>query len=146
MNLKIRRYRKTEIGASAVEFAIVLPVLLLVLFGIIEFSLFFYNKHVITNAAREGARRGVIVRGTPRDKTAEDADIRARVIEYAQQFLVNFGSDVLTNADISLDPNRSLAFGEDLVVEVDYSYDFLFLSTIGVGPITIHGRSSMRME
>lgn len=40
-------------GASAVEFALVLPLLMLILFGIIEFSLLMYNKAMITNASRE---------------------------------------------------------------------------------------------
>ena len=57
-------YRNASIagqrGASAVEFAIVLPVLLLLLFGTIEFGVLFFNKAVITNASREGARRGVV--------------------------------------------------------------------------------------
>jgi len=40
-------------GASAVEFAIILPILILILFGIIEFSILFYDKAVITNASRD---------------------------------------------------------------------------------------------
>ena len=49
-------------GASAVEFALVLPLLMLILFGIIEFGLLMYNKAMITNASREGARRGIVYR------------------------------------------------------------------------------------
>ena len=47
-------------GAAAVEFAIVVPLLLLLLFGIIEFSLLLYNKAMLTNASREGARFGIV--------------------------------------------------------------------------------------
>ena len=46
-------------GVAAVEFAIVLPFLVLLVFGTIEFGLMFYNKQVITNASREGARAGI---------------------------------------------------------------------------------------
>ncbi|MGD8892889.1 MAG: pilus assembly protein, partial [Desulfobacterales bacterium] len=49
-------------GATVVEFAIILPLLIVFLFGIIEFGLLLYNKQVITNASREGARAGLVVR------------------------------------------------------------------------------------
>ncbi len=51
---------KSESGVAAIEMAIVLPLLLLILFGIITFGTVFYNYIVITNAAREGARWGSI--------------------------------------------------------------------------------------
>ena len=43
-------------GAAAVEFALVLPILLLLVMGIIEFGLIFNSQISLTNAAREGAR------------------------------------------------------------------------------------------
>jgi uncharacterized protein (UPF0333 family) len=47
-------------GQALLEFALVLPVLLLLVFGIIEFGLIFFDNLVITQAAREGARVGVV--------------------------------------------------------------------------------------
>lgn len=47
---------KNENGASAVEFAILLPVLLLIIMGIIQFGLIFHNYLTMTHAAREGIR------------------------------------------------------------------------------------------
>lgn len=47
-------------GAAAVEFAVVAPVFLLLVFGIIEFGRMVMVQQVITNAAREGARQGII--------------------------------------------------------------------------------------
>ena len=55
---------KNQRGASAIEFAIVFPLLVLLLFGIIEFSLILYDKVMITNASREGARAGIVVQLT----------------------------------------------------------------------------------
>lgn len=43
-------------GAAAVEFALVLPLLLLLLFGIIDFGRAYHSKVTLTHAAREGAR------------------------------------------------------------------------------------------
>ena len=47
---------KGEKGASAVEFALVLPVLVLLVFGIVQFGILFYDYISITHAAREGVR------------------------------------------------------------------------------------------
>ncbi|MCE5325957.1 MAG: pilus assembly protein [Planctomycetaceae bacterium] len=49
--------RKKRRGLSCVEMALVLPLLLLLTFGIIEYSIQFYVRGEMTNAAREGARR-----------------------------------------------------------------------------------------
>ena len=62
MDLKMSIKAKRQEGASAVEFAIILPLLLILVFGIIEFSILFYDKAMITNASREGARVGIVYR------------------------------------------------------------------------------------
>ena len=59
-----------ERGAVAAEFAILLPVLLLIVFGIIEFGMMMYGREVVTNATREGARAG-IVQGPPSGPSGE---------------------------------------------------------------------------
>ena len=56
----LKRGWRSESGVAAIELALILPVLFLVLFGIITFGTVFYNYIVITNAAREGARWGSI--------------------------------------------------------------------------------------
>ena len=47
-------------GQAVVEFALILPVFLLMLFGAIEFGRAYYTVHLLTNAAREGARTGAL--------------------------------------------------------------------------------------
>jgi len=54
-------------GNNLVEFALVLPVLLMLLMGILDLGRAFYVYSAISNAAREGARRGII---TPDDTAA----------------------------------------------------------------------------
>ena len=52
--------RRRRRGAAAVEFAIVAPLFFTLVFGMIEFGRIMMVEQVITNAAREGARVGVI--------------------------------------------------------------------------------------
>lgn len=52
----MRRQKALPKGQSLVEAAIVIPVILLLVFGIIDFGLLFNNYILITNASREGAR------------------------------------------------------------------------------------------
>jgi hypothetical protein len=149
-------------GTTAVEFAIVLPLLVLLLFGIIEFSLLLYNKHIITNACREGVRKGIIVRN-PR---INNQQIKDEIKDYAASNLVTFGSDVLEDNDIHIapmddgvdppcvvssdltDPNwytheeRCLTFGSDLRVETVYTYNFLVLPF----SIPLNNETIMKME
>ncbi|GAA3707315.1 hypothetical protein GCM10022399_25070 [Terrabacter ginsenosidimutans] len=58
---------RSERGASAVEFAIILPVLFLVIAGIVDFGRFFFMKIQVTNAAREGVRMAVVMPGPTPD-------------------------------------------------------------------------------
>jgi Flp pilus assembly protein TadG len=60
-------------GAVAVEFAIVLFWLVLLVMGAIDFGYFLYVKEVVTNAAREGARAGSVVSPTNSSLAASTA-------------------------------------------------------------------------
>ena len=56
----IRRRLKCDRGSELIEFTLVTPLLLVVLFGIVDFGLLFRRYEVLTNAAREGARIAAI--------------------------------------------------------------------------------------
>ena len=64
-----------DTGAELIELAIVLPILLVVFAAIVDFAFLFQRYEVVTNAAREGARVGIL------DGYVE-ADIDARVLQY----------------------------------------------------------------
>ena len=58
--LTSERGPRSERGSQLIEFALVLPLLLLVVLGIMDFGLLFQRYEAVTNAAREGARIAVL--------------------------------------------------------------------------------------
>ena len=137
---------KNQNGGAAVEFAIILPLFIFLIFGIIEGGLLLYNQQVITNASREGARAGIVMR-IPR---VNDTQIRDKVKNYARSFLVTFGSDTLEDDNIDIFPNDRSNSGTDLTVYVGYKYGFLVLfnpiTFSRFNPITLSARTVMKME
>jgi Flp pilus assembly protein TadG len=142
-----------ERGASAVEFALVLPVLMLILFGIIEFGFIMYDKALITNASREGARRGIVysenTAGIPVAVPA--SDITNIVSSYCASYLVSLGTGTATPST-TVTGNCAVP-GNSLTVAVSYPYTFLVLPDLGrsyggslSGGITLSGTTVMRCE
>ena len=111
---------KTSKGASAVEFAIVLPILILVLFGIIEGSILLYDRVMITNASREGARAGIVFQ-VP---SVTDGDITTTVNNYLGSRLVTFGG---TGVATTLVTRTGYNSGDKLTVSVEFTYVSLLL-------------------
>ena len=109
---------RSEAGQSLVEFAIVLPVLLAVVIGIFEFGRAWNVYQVITNAAREGARRGVV--GT----TASADEVETAVEGYLASAALDEELAVVAIDGFSDGP------GTPLTVQVDYPYQFQFLGPI----------------
>lgn len=56
----MRTWSRKPRGAAAVEFALVLPLLATILFGTIEWGYYFFNRQIVINSAREGARVGTL--------------------------------------------------------------------------------------
>lgn len=68
----MKNLRRDERGGAMVEFAIVVPLLMLFVMGIVEFGRAWNTYQVITDAAREGARRAVVRDGNTATKVGED--------------------------------------------------------------------------
>lgn len=113
-------------GASVVEFAVILPLLIVLVFGIIEFGMLMYNQQVITNASREGARAGIVAQN-PRVSDYGNPSIDNVVQTYCLNHLVTFATvKPLPNTLVTgYDPNA--LFGQDLTVKVTYNYEFLVI-------------------
>lgn len=135
-------------GGSMVEFALILPILIILLFGIIEFGILIYNQQVLTNAAREGARRG-IVQDTPR---IQQPEIYQTVQDYAANHLITLSTTKPTPA-VNVTVNGSAgvcgAFADNLSVNVTYSYSFMVIPNFitGIGnPYQLTSVSVMKCE
>lgn len=116
--------RRLQRGAAAVEFALLLPLLLLLLIGSLDMSLALYNKAVITNASREGARAGIVARNTQ----ISEAEIRQLVQAYTHGTLVNFGASQAIPT-VSIEKNL---LGTNPTLRVSVSYTF---QGIGLGSL-----------
>jgi Flp pilus assembly protein TadG len=132
-------------GAAATEFAIVLPLLIVLVFGIIEFSILLYDKAMITNASREGSRAGIVYAYPDR---ISDDDITAVINTYCSTHLITFSTGARLPPTITILRTGTSA-GDSLTVTVKYKYDFLvlpnFIASL-VGGIEIAGETIMRME
>jgi Flp pilus assembly protein TadG len=133
---------KDQKGAAFIEFTIIFPLLMVLIFGIVEFGLILYNQQVITNASREGARAGIVAR----DPRLDSAGIEAVVNNYTQNRLISFGSSYATT---SINNAGGTTFGKDLSVTVSYDYEFLVLPKFVeslTGDIQLSARSVMKYE
>ncbi len=140
--MKLKRKLKREDGAAAVEFAIVFPLLIVLVFGIIEFSVALYDKAMITNASREGARAGIVFS----DPRISDDEIRSVVNNYCGNHLITFGSGTAITTTINRSGNSA---GDSLTVTVAYQYSFLILPSFVTnltGGINMAAETVMRME
>jgi len=125
---------RSERGQALVEMALVLPVLVLLIFGIIEFGRVFNAYLIITNAAREGARAGIV--GATDLKILQTVEGSATTLDTLQ----------LT---VTITPSSAYRVrGSSLTVDVDYPVTLYapVISNIIGNPYVVHGSSTMRVE
>lgn len=129
-------------GVVSLEFALMLPFLLMVLIGIIDVSLLLCDKAVITNASREAARAGVVLR-VPMLTTTQIANV---ALGYAQNSLV---SGAATPPTVTVTQANGTTAGTALTVTVTYTYSGMVLGSalsVLTGPVTISASSVMLYE
>ncbi|MDA3789080.1 MAG: pilus assembly protein [Desulfobacula sp.] len=136
------QHLKNQKGAAVVEFAIVLPLLIIFTFGIIEFGVILFDKALITNASREGARFGILFNDPLH--TVEEIQDRVKIhLDYGNR-LINLGGPP---SEIGILPVLN---GSLLSVTVNYSYDFLllpnFVPALLPGTMNLSSVTTMRME
>ena len=107
---RLSRKRKRRRGSSAVEFAMVAPIFLVLVFGILEFGRLVMVQQIVTNAAREGARAAVL-------DGATNQEVQDAVSEYLEASSVS--SETVT---VSPDPLNSAASGDPVSVTIDLPF------------------------
>lgn len=124
------KLKYTQNGASTVEFAMILPFLLVILFGIMEFGIILYDKAVITNASREAARSGIAYR----NPKLTNAEIKGVAVNYAGSYLISSSDIALSPDNINVLPETPLSFstisGTSLTVTVTYPYTFFVFGNL----------------
>ena len=133
-----------EDGVVAVEFALIVPIFLLIVAGIVEFAVMLYNQQIITNASREGARAGIIMVAPKPSDTALKDSIQEYVVK---PYLADAGLDTASATVITTVEGQD--FGDDITVQVQYLYDFLFFRTlkiVDVGPFRLNAITTMKHE
>lgn len=146
---------KNEKGAAAIEFAIVLPLFLILTFGTIEFGCILYDKAILTNASREGARLGIYFMDAQLLTENEIIDnIKDRIVNeclynIAESRLVNLGGAQISKTDLRDLIEVPPLVGNIRTVTVKYPYEFLLIPNFVPGipdKLTISATTKMRME
>ena len=131
--------REGEKGQSLAEFALIVPIFLVLVFAIVDFGMGFHAWITVTNSAREGARLGAV--GGTSDQ------ITQKVRDTSSSLDQDRLSVTVTNA-------QGIP-GESVKVEVDYDYQMItpltgfvsFLSGDSIGPdIEFSSTAEMRLE
>lgn len=139
MGSSVRRRFTEASGASAVEFALVLPLLLLLILGMVEFGTLFYRQAIISWSSREAARTG-IVQATPKPTSGQVQAVASSVLSKA-----GLGASTMAVTVTG----AGGAFGTDLTVLVESPYRFQFLPGLVPGmpsSVTLRGRTVMKNE
>ncbi len=129
-------------GQDLIEFALILPLLLLLLTGIMEFGLAIMAYNTVANAAREGARYG-IVRVEAADCADDYAEHAAAIEDAARRLTVGLDQD-------RLDIVVSCPAARTLQVEATYVHQFITAPVLmalgGDGTLPMYTVSTMYLE
>ncbi|MCA1032211.1 pilus assembly protein [Bacillus timonensis] len=123
---------RSEKGQSMVEFALVIPIFILLLFAIVDFGRVFHAYLTIDHAGREAARIASIGK--------DDSTIVSVAVAQAS-------SISLTADQVSVTPNGTKSSGSQVTVTITYPISFLtpVISSI-TGPISLKTSTVMRIE
>lgn len=141
------RSKKRQKGIAAVEFGLVLPIVLVLLFAVFEFGAAFWRKQVLTAAVREGARAGIVATNPRKTKS----EIEQEVLDY----LTSVG--YTASGRTATATGAGGAAGTALTVTATYPTSFLILSRLplgagvdsrvdGNGNMTLTASVTMQME
>ena len=123
MPMSMRRFRRSsdDEGAVLIEFALVIGLFFMLVFGMVDFGLAINTKTQLTNAGREGARLGTVL--VPLDSVKIEDRVREVATELDQPTLVvtvtcEDSSDLLVLCGAA-------TAGDSVVVTLDYKYSLI---------------------
>ncbi len=122
--LAARTAQRPQRGTATVEFALLLPILIGLLVGMVEMGLALYDKAVLTHASREGARAGIVLR-SPK---LSEGEIRSIVQQQTDASLIGLMPG--PRAQVSVLQSSPAAFPNTLQVSVSYTFRGLALGPI----------------
>ncbi len=125
-------------GQSLIEFALVLPLLILLIVGSFEFGLLFMTYHTVQNAGREGVRLAVVLPHLVNDDP--------RVIDRVESLLPDTGMYSSFEGGITNNGISNCAVSDQVTVTITGAYNFIFLKMIGIDTIVISIPTTMRYE
>ena len=128
------KHAQSQKGNALVEFALILPVFLMLLFGVVTFSVALYNKTVLTMATREGARAGVKYVANRTDDIIRSS-ARAAALQVYQNNLISFGPEMTPNVTPAIQ-------GNILTVTANVNYTGLYIFSDFLNS----AQTSMRLE
>ena len=142
--MRARRGWRDESGAELIEFALVFPLMLLVMLGIVDFGFLFQRYEVLTNAAREGARVSVL-------PGYADADVQTRVNQYLDAAgLTDVGRDTSVGATVAVPVGGQCINMRPVTVTYPHGFSFVggIASYFGTdfSSTTLSSTASMRNE
>ena len=135
--------RRPRRGAAVLEAALVLPLLMILIFGGIEFGYAFFVKHSLQNAARSGARAGVVADSNAEVQTAVDNALSGMGLGAVRK-TVRVVDIYGRNVNVA-----TMGEGRDLVVTVDADWNQFSVFVVpftGVNLGTLRGQVVMRRE
>jgi Flp pilus assembly protein TadG len=109
--------RRNERGQTLTEFALVLPLVALLLFGIIQFGIVFHQYVTLTDAVRAGARQGAVGRHSSDPSGAAEDRVRESAAD-------------LDQSELSVSVSSTWEQGDDVTVSATYPYDISLLGFV----------------
>jgi Flp pilus assembly protein TadG len=141
------KVRARERGAAAVEFALVLPVLVLILLGIVDFGLEINSQAIIANAAREGARTASLG-GSAAEAIADATTASSSLLNITgSNPSVTIGCRLANGTACPSGYDTSRETGGTVILTVTYTYSWISPAILGLpGSTPIVKVSEMRIE
>ncbi|MDX6566956.1 MAG: hypothetical protein QOE10_2618 [Gaiellales bacterium] len=135
--------KRSERGQTAVEFALIIPVMLLFVLGIFQVGVTYFNQEALATSARDGARAGAIHTGSTPAVIIQDA--KDAITSNATGLDTSSLSITVTGVDNPQAPNGTLWEQGDIIdVTVTYPWKIGVLAFSKSGTLTTH--TALRME